>query len=150
MPLIGILLNLLNLKKLIPAIIKNWKIILIVGLGFIVWYQNFNETRFLFGAETMPSLEKQLVAAVKAVDVCKKGNVTLTKAIDDRNEEVAKWKAISKSLEDDIGALQEDLNAERVKTEAEVEAILKDTTPKTCNEAIDYLRDGRKDLQWKK
>lgn len=148
MPLIGLLLNLLNLKKLIPAIMKNWKPILIGSLAFIVWYQNFNETRFLFGAETIPSLKKQLKAAVAAVDVCKAGNVTLSNAIDDRNAEVEKWKTISEGLEGDIGVLQTELDVARTKTNTQVDTILKGTTPKTCKAAIDYLRDGRKDLQW--
>ncbi len=148
MPLISLLLNLLNLKKIVPMIIKNWKPIIIVGMGFVIWYQNFNETRFLFGAETMPSLEKQLSAALVAVDVCKDGNDTLSKAIDDRNTEVQKWKTISKDLEDNINILQNDLNASRKVTDTQVKTILAGKTPKSCKEAIDYLRNGRKDLQW--
>ena len=149
MAIISILLSALNLKKLIPMIFTNWKPILISLMGFTIWYQNFNETRFLFGAETMPSLEKQLVAATKAVDVCKEGNVTLSKAIDERNEEVRKWKKISQALEGEIAGLQKDLDIARTKTNTQVETILNGTTPKTCKAAMNYLRDSRKDLQWK-
>jgi len=139
-----------DFKKIMGFLIKNWREVLVGGMAFIIWYQNFNETRFLFGAETIPSLELRLDAALIAVNVCKEGNETLTAAIDERNAEVKKWKGITKVLEGDIGILQKDLDDARVKTDKEVNNILKDKTPKTCKAAIDYLRDGRKDLQWKK
>lgn len=148
MPILAILMNLLNLKKLIPFIIANWKVILILGMAFIIWYQNFNDTRFLFGAETIPSLEMQLEAAVVAVDICKAGNDVLSEAIDERNAEVQKWKGISTGLEQDIANLENVLGKMRNQTKTEVEIILKGDTPKTCEASIDYLRDGRKDLKW--
>lgn len=148
MPILAILMNLLNLKKLIPFIIANWKVILILGMAFIIWYQNFNDTRFLFGAETIPSLEMQLEAAVVAVDICKAGNDVLSEAIDERNAEVQKWKGISTGLEQDIANLENVLGKMRNQTKTEVEVILKGDTPKTCEASIDYLRDGRKDLKW--
>ncbi len=148
MPILAILMNLLNLKKLIPFIIANWKVILILGMAFIIWYQNFNDTRFLFGAETIPSLEMQLEAAVVAVDICKAGNDVLSEAIDERNAEVQKWKGISTGLEQDIANLENVLGKMRNRTKTEVEVILKGDTPKTCEASIDYLRDGRKDLKW--
>ncbi len=148
MPILAILMNLLNLKKLIPFIIANWKVILILGMAFIIWYQNFNDTRFLFGAETIPSLEMQLEAAVVAVDICKAGNDVLSEAIDERNAEVQKWKGISSGLEQDIANLENVLGKMRNQTKTEVEIILKGDTPKTCEASIDYLRDGRKDLKW--
>jgi len=142
------LVMLLNLKKLIPFIIANWKVILIAGMAFTIWYQNFNDTRFLFGMETIPSLEMQLAAAVVAVDICKAGNDALSEAIDERNAEVQKWKGISVGLEQDIANLQTVLGEIRNQTKTEVEVILKGETPETCEASIDYLRDGRKDLKW--
>ena len=144
------LLALLDIKKILKFVVENWKPILIGGMAFLIWYQNFNETRWLFGAETIPSLELRLDGATDAVDICKAGNDVLSAAIDERNAEVIRWKQISEDLEGDIGILQKDLDDARTKTNTEVEVILKDETPKTCEAAIDYLRDGRKDLQWKK
>ena len=51
------LLALLDIKKILKFVVENWKPILIGGMAFLIWYQNFNETRWLFGAETIPSLE---------------------------------------------------------------------------------------------
>jgi len=143
------LLMLLDFKKIVAFVIKNWRECLVAGLAFTVWYQNFSDTRFMFGAETIPSLEKRLAGAVDAVDICKAGNDTLAAAIDERNAEVEKWKTISKELEGDIANLQTTIAGMRTETNTEVDIILKDDTPKTCEAAIDYLRDGRKDLQWK-
>lgn len=150
MPIFALLLNFLNLRKFIPLIIRNWKPILIGAMAFLLWYENFNETRFLLGMETIPSLKKQLVAATTAVSICKAGNDKLSEAIDERNAEVQVWKRLSIGLEEDVKGLQGRLDAERVKTNTQVQTILKDVTPKTCEASIDYLRDGRKDLQWKK
>ena len=151
MPLpVGALLAFLDVKKILKFVVENWRPILIGGMAFVIWYQNFNETRWLLGAETIPSLELRLAGATDAVDICKAGNDVLSAAIDERNAEVEKWKQISKDLEGDIGILQKDLDDARIKTNTEVEIILKEETPKTCKAAIDYLRDGRKDLQWKK
>jgi chromosome segregation ATPase len=143
------LLAFLDVKKIISFVIKNWREVLVGTMAFTIWYQNFNETRFLFGAETIPSLEKRLDGATNAVKICKAGNDTLSAAIDERNTEVEKWKQVSKDLEGDIAILQTDLDDARAKTNTEVEVILKDEAPKTCKAAINYLRDGRKDLQWK-
>jgi len=142
------LLGLFNIKKIFVFLVENWKIILFGGMAAIIGYQNFVETRFLFGAETIPSLEKRLANAIDAVDICKAGNDTLSAAIDERNAEVEKWQAISEVLEKDIKDLNSVLEGMRTKTNTAVAVILKDETPKTCKTAIDYLRDGRKDLQW--
>jgi len=145
---ISLLLGLLNFKKFIPFLLTNWKPILIISMAGLLAYQNLSGTRFLFGAETIPSLNMRLEAATKAINECKSGNDALSAAIDDRNAEVVKWKAITTNLENDIGILQKDLDTARVKLNAEVDVILKDETPKTCEASIDYLRDGRKDLKW--
>lgn len=142
------LLGLFNIKKIFVFLVENWKIILFGGMAFVIWYQNFNTTRFMFGAETIPSLEKRLAAADDAVNECKRGNEVLSATIDERNAEVEKWKTISEILEKNIQDLNTILKGIRTKTDTEVAVILKDDTPKTCKAAIDYLRDGRKDLQW--
>jgi len=143
------LMAIFNLKKILLFAVKNWKEVLIGGMVFIIWYQNFNNIRFLFGAETIPSLTTQLEAAMVAVDVCKEGNVKLSAAIDERNAEVEKWKEITILLEGDVGVLKGKIDDMRVETTKEVDVILKDKTPQTCEASIDYLREGRKDLQWR-
>lgn len=142
------LLMLFNFKKIAAFFIKNWRECLVAGLAFAVWYQNFSEIRWAFGFETIPSLENRLNAATDAVKICKAGNKTLVGTIEKRNEEVKKWKVISDGLEKDIENLQTTISSMRAETENDVKVILKDETPQTCEASIDYLRDGRKDLQW--
>lgn len=148
MPILSIIMGFLNFKKLIPFLIANWKPIIFLCMAGMLAYQNFSGTRFLFGADTIPSLNERLEAATKAINTCKSGNDVLSSAIDDRNAEVDKWKKITTNLENDIGILQKDLDSARTKLNAEVDVILKEKTPETCEAAIDYLRVGRKDLKW--
>lgn len=143
------LMMLFDFKKIAAFVMKNWRECLVVGLAFTIWYQNFNETRFLFGAETIPSLEMRLAGATDALDICKAGNDTLAEAIDERNTEVERWKEISDGLEQDIANLQTTIGGMRIETKAEVEVILEDKTPESCKASIDYLRDGRGELRWK-
>jgi hypothetical protein len=143
------LMALLDFKKIMAFVMKNWRECLVAAMAFLIWYQNFNDTRFFFGVETIPSLEMRLEGAENAVKICKAGNDTLSATIDKRNDEVKKWKGINNDLEDDIKNLQTAITGIRTETKIEVRTILKDETPKTCPAAIDYLRDGRKDLQWK-
>ncbi len=142
------LLGMLNPVKMLPFIIKYWKELLLALMVSTLLYQNFSETRFVFGAETIPSLEMRLEAATKAVNVCKEGNLKLEQAIDNRNSEVQKWKEITNTLQNDIDNLSIELDDMRTSTKKDVAVILNDPTPKTCEAAIDYLRDGRKDLKW--
>lgn len=140
--------GMLNPAKILAFVVQYWKELLLAAMVSTLLYQNFSETRFVFGAETIPSLEMRLDAATKAVDVCKAGNVKLTEAIDERNAEVVKWKEITSTLQDDIDNLSTELDDMRQTTKKDVATILKDPTPKTCEDAIEYLREGRKDLQW--
>jgi len=140
-------LGLLN-KDLLTKVAGSWKLIVIGLLSSIVLYQNFSDTRFFLWSETIPSLEKRLDAAVIAVNVCKAGNDKLSNAIDTHNGIVEDWKKISDDLEADVATLEDELIKKRVKTVTVVKTILQEATPKDCNAAIDYLRDGRKDLTW--
>jgi len=148
MPLLFSLLGMLNPAKILAFVVKYWKELLLAGMVFTLLYQNFSETRFVFGAETIPSLEMRLEAAKNAVKVCKAGNDKLSAAIDERNEEVQKWKGITTKLQHDVNALNGKLTKMRKATKNDVKVILHDPTPKTCEGAINYLRDGRKDLKW--
>jgi len=150
MPFIGFLLNFLNFKKIIPFLIENWKILMLVGMIGIIAYQNLSGTRFLFGAETIPSLERRLVEARVIIDTCKAGNDALSASIDKRNNEIQEWKNISNALENNIISLQDNLVIERTKTNIKVKSILTGKTPQSCKSAINYLREARGVLKWEK
>jgi len=144
------LLKLLNFKSMIPFIITHWKTIAIGGMMAIIVYQNVFETRIFFGAETIPSLTKRLAAAEDAIDICKKGNDTLAASIVERNNEVDKWRIISKNLEKNIKSLENILRDNRADTNKTVSEILANKTPATCEASIDYLRNIRKGITWEK
>lgn len=129
--------------------LKYWREILITTLIGIVVYQNFFETRFLLWAETIPSLELRLDAVELAMGVCVKGNETLSNTIDTRNDEVEQWVAVTTALENDIGSLETRLSDNRIETKIIIKRILvKEPTPTSCPEAINYLRDARNELKW--
>jgi len=144
------LLKLLNFKSIVPFIITNWKTIAIGGMMAIIVYQNVFEARIFFGAETIPSLTKRLAAADNAIDICKKGNDTLADSIVDRNNEVDKWRMISKNLANNIKSLKNTLRDSRVNTDKRVNEILANKTPTTCEASIEYLRNIRKGISWEK
>ena len=137
-----------DFKKFFRYFIEHWKEILVIGMAVTIFYQNFFETRFFFGFETIPSLEKRLEKSENNLKTCVSGNELLSKTIDKRNEEIGKWKKISKGLEKKNAELANLLGDLRKSTDQQVEAILGEKAPDSCKASIEYLREGRKDLQW--
>jgi len=137
-----------NIKKVLGYIASYWKIFLIAVLGVIVWYQNYSDIRFMFGSQTIPALESELVESQNNLRICGDGNAKLSAAIDKNNARNEEYERLTKDLEASIILLGNELTQEREETDKEVETILKDPTPKSCEKAMDYLRDGTKDLKW--
>ena len=137
-----------NVKKIFTFVVQNWRECLIAVLLAIVLYQNRFETRFFFGAQTIPALEADLAVVKANLDTCIDGNDALSAAIDENNEKIEEYKALTKVLEESIADLQSDLVKARDETEAAVSEILKDPTPQSCEKAMEYLRDGTEDLKW--
>jgi len=108
-------------------------------LGYVV---------FVFGSQTIPALEADLAKSQEDLRFCGKSNARLSTAIDKNNARIDEYAQLTEDLEASIIILGNELTVERERTDTEVEVILKDPTPKTCEKAIDYLRDGTKDLKW--
>jgi len=138
----------INVKKMLGYVVNYWREILIVILGATFWYQNYSDVRFIFGAQTIPALEAELSESQNNLRICGDGNAKLSTAIDNNNARIEEFEQLTQELEADIVVLGEELIDARSQTNTEVEIILKDPTPKTCEKAIDYLRDGTKDLKW--
>ena len=132
----------------LPHLKKYWKEIAIVGIIGLAAYQNFSETRFLLWIETIPSLENRLEQAEANIETCRAGNVALEDSINKRNTEIAQWKEVSEKNAATIAALEGDLASARQATNTTVANVLKDPTPKTCEAAIKYLREGAGDIKW--
>lgn len=131
-----------------PGVTKFWREILIVILSGFIWYQNSVETRFIFFIDTIPYLEKQLDIQKENLKICKDGNDTLAADIDNRNAEILKWKEISDDLEKRNKQLVQQQKEVQAATDKQVQDILNEKAPKTCESAMDYLRNGAKDLSW--
>lgn len=138
----------IDFKKALGFIASYWKIFLIGVLAAIIWYQNVPETRWLFGAETIPALEADLVVVKKNLQTAIDGNKELSDAIDEYNARVEAYKQLEIKMRKDIDKLQGELDIARTTTNTEVDIILNDPTPQSCEKAIDYLRDAGKDLKW--
>lgn len=134
--------------KMISFIAKYWRELFVAALAGIILYQNLSGTRFLFGAETIPSLEHRLAVANANFKTCQTGNKNLSNAIDKSNTEVQKWKDISDGLKKDIGTLQGEIDGMKKKTDTDVKKTLNDKTPNSCKASMDYLRNATKDLKW--
>jgi len=134
----------INIKKAL----EYWREIIIALLLAVIWYQNSFETRLFFGAETIPALEKELVVAKNDLKKCATANGTLSDAIEASNARTREYKVLTGKLQNSIDILSGELEIARTKTDTDVDVILKDPTPQTCEKAIDYLRDAGKELQW--
>ena len=148
LPLLAALPWLAKLSAIKPLFKKYWKEMIVIGMAGMLVYQNFSETRFLLWIETIPSLEKRLETREAAFLACKDGNDKLSEAIDKRNTQIEEWRKLTEKHERDIAILQADLAAARANTNKEVDDILNDPTPQSCEEAIKYLRDGTEDVKW--
>lgn len=137
-----------NLKKVFTFVIEYWRECIIAVLLAVVLYQNKFETRFFFGAQTIPALEADLAVVKANLDTCVAGNKTLSDAIEENNQKIEEYKALTKELEGSIAKLEQDLEDARKVNEAEVNDILKGPTPESCEKAMQYLRDGTEDLKW--
>jgi predicted transcriptional regulator len=138
----------LKIKKVAEFVGKYWKQLIVAGMAAVIVYQNVFETRFFFGAETIPSLEQRLDSAKNELDKAIEANRNLSAAIDDNNKRIEEYEKLSEDLKGKVAELTSDLNEEREKTNKQVEDILKDKTPKSCEESIQYLRDAKDDLKW--
>lgn len=136
-------------------IAKHWKVFVILGMLGCIWYQNFAKDRFVFGLQTIPHLELQLVQNQKDITALKTylatavtANNKLTSDISSLNVVVGQWKGISDKLQKQNAVLQSTLDKQRIVNNKKVQDILNKKTPATCEESIVFLRNERGVLIW--
>ena len=137
-----------NIKKVFAALAKVWREVLIILLLGIVGYQNFSDTRFLFWAQTIPALEAELADSQENLKTCGNANATLSTKIEKNNARIEEYKTLTGKLEASIADLNTVLVKEQKDNDAEIKKILSAPRPKTCEDAINYLRDAKKELTW--
>jgi len=134
--------------KAFAFFIKHWRECLIVLLLASAWYQNTQETRWVFFVDTIPYYKVQYEEAKAALDIAVEANETLTAAIEATNKQVEEWKQVSIQLENDNAALSGELKGLRQTTLDQVETILAGPTPVGCEAAIEFLREGIPELRF--
>lgn len=134
----------LSILSIGQFLLKNWKIGIMVLLGlYIGWLKLVNthlENKVL--EEQAKYSELQI-----AHDLCEQGRKELKQAIQSINERVEAWEDISIELSAENEKLKTSLVEQQQATEQTVIEILNRPTPKSCEEAINFLKQ-KEDLKW--
>lgn len=75
-------------------------------------------------------------------------NNTLKQAIEQSNAIVDEWKMKTDNLIKEREKMSKQINDVRRQHSKEIQTILQDKVPQTCEEAFEYLKKGAKELQW--
>ena len=126
------------------TIVKNWKIVLFGCLIAFIFYQNYMTFEVLrpFGIRTIPGITQEIDKTKNELNVCEVSRTSLKEAIDSTNDQINHWVRLSTSLQKQHDKLSEELVRLKKKSEEDVNAILNEPHPKTCEAAIQYLRDA--------
>lgn len=140
--------------KAFKFIVTYWKQIIVVGMMLTIFYQNFMHVEFLkwVGVRTIPGITQEYQTTLKTKEdqlkTCEEGRAKLTGAINTLNSQVDKWATLSTQLQAQQDKLVVELAKMRKKAEHDVQEILNGPTPKTCDDAIKYLKDAAGELKW--
>lgn len=74
---------------------------------------------------------------------------SLTTSIDTQNQEIEKLRKIVKSKGKLVLKYKDDIEKMKQSQKKQIQEIINEPTPIDCNQSIDYLINGVKDLQWK-
>lgn len=81
---------------------------------------------------------------------CENSKATLSKALEEQNKEIKKWANVGKKSKEEFDKLKKELEEKRRMAETEVQRILQEEKPKSCQEAINYLINGAGEITWSK
>ena len=129
-------------------VLQHWKFFTIAAMVGTIVYQNEAKTRFVFGLNTIPYLQVQVVSLKKDLAQAVDANQKLTTSIGALNTTVGEWEAKTAALQKQNDALQSKLNQMRTDTNKKVQDILNGKTPTTCEASIDFLRQEKGGLTW--
>lgn len=139
-----------SVKKTIAFVVENWKECAIAALIGTVVYQNFFETEWLkwFGLRTIPGLEQEIDIKKEQLQTCELSRERLKGAINSTNEQIDRWADLSQDLQQSHDKFVDQLDQMTEQRKKAAQEILNEPTPKTCEAAIQYLKDGTGELQW--
>lgn len=119
---------------------KNKKIIviLIAVVGIFGYYK--------FITHKISNLEQKLEEKIEENGILKNDNSNLRTEILKQNIQIDSWKEVSDQLEGNQQELTQKLTEMNKNTLSKITSILNETTPETCEAAIEYLKDASKEL----
>lgn len=135
------------LMKMLPVMIKNWRLTIISILSAFIWYQN-NSEEVKWGFVTIPYIQAQLHESTTALKESASGNAALADSLDKRNREIVEWKATSKVLTTQNQILTTQIEDVKWTTTTRVAALMRQQTPKDCSAAFRLLSTNIGDLSW--
>lgn len=140
------------LSNSLGFILKNWKEMLLGGALAMVVYQNASDTEWLkwVGFRTIPAIEQELDNTRQQLQTCEESRAELKGQIASTNQQIDKWADVSEKLQGVIEKQEQQLNQMKRDNEEAVQQILDGPTPKTCEAAIQYLRDAAGEFEWSK
>lgn len=146
-----------NISKWLGTFLANWKNYVFATITGLMLYTMFSPWQFLFGLDTVPSLradihkiEARYNEARDSLAECKLANVKLSSVIDAQNDSIVRMGDISKKIDESSKKVMEKIDKLREQTKSDVEDILNEPAPETCQKAIDYLRDKAEgELSWR-
>lgn len=127
---------------------------IMVVFASIIAFQNFSPFNIWF-FKSIPGLKNEIKElnekiASKEEDIkkCVDGNKQLSEGIDKQNEYIDKLYDNTIALQDQFNKVSKNLAVQRKQNSTKISAILNQSTPKTCDEAIQHLINARETLQW--
>ena len=119
----------------------NWKPIVVAIVFLAAWWYVDNLK------DTIRDQQLTIADLTLRLDTCKDNVSTLEQAITNQNESITKALQAGREAEARIAELQGRLGQLSTEHQSEIDRILSEQTPATCEQAIQYLRDT-KEIQW--
>lgn len=135
-----IALKFLSIAK--TFVFKNWKIIAIV-LAVLAAFFYVNNLR----GTIEDLIKKNTDLQVRLVD-CQSNTEKLKHNIRSTNDKISQWKQVSEKLQAQNNNLTNALEHAKKETSVTVEKIMNEPSVSSCQEAINYLKNSREELQW--
>lgn len=130
-------------------LVRSVPFVAVCVLAGIICYQNFwTGSQFLFGLNTIHSMEHTISKMHEKSIKQQFENNTLKQAIEQSNAIVDEWKTKTDNLIEEREKMSKQINDVRRQHSKEIQTILQDKVPQTCEEAFEYLKKGAKELQW--
>ena len=140
-----------GLNAAFKFVVLHWKEVVVACMVCLILYQNFSAKQFLFGLDTIPSLQaeikdkqKELDQAKKDLQTCTEGNKKLEDAIVRQNEQIGMLGDLAKKFDEQFGILGKKIDKMRKDTDQTVKDILNAPPPQTCEAAMQYLHEAAK------